>query len=219
MYLDIAGMIMLQKQLCKSFARALHKTTLIVMLPLSMAAAPAWGQEASPAVAPPAATTEVVQDTLYLKNGVTVTIHPQTESTVESLEARYPFLKEVLADVREHNEEHENSTRVLTTAVRDTESNTDLLFVSVVGPLTCGINSCQLNIFSNDGTGYKSALSVPAQAPLYAVKSDNEISLFFCSGDRQRSQWVLNNDGRFEHKGNVTHPQIGPACHKFSISD
>lgn len=169
-------------------------------------------------VAPPAATTQTIQDTLYLKDGETVTVQPETESTLENLEARYPFLKDVLTEVRQHNEEHKNSTRILTVAVRDTESNTDLLFVSVVGPLTCGVNQCQLNIFSNDGAGYKSALSVPAQTPLYAVKSNNEISLFFCSGDRQRSQWVLN-EGRFEHKGNVSKPQSGPACHEYTSPD
>ncbi|MDY0008089.1 MAG: hypothetical protein RBS08_00140 [Bdellovibrionales bacterium] len=210
---------MFQKHLRKEFARAFSKATLVLMLPLTLATAmPAAAQEASPAVAPetsitaaPAAET-AAQDTVFIKEGETTTVAPETKTALDTLEARYPFLKEILTDVRGYNEEFkDNPTQVLTSHLRDAENNIDIVFVSVEGPLTCGANSCQLNIFTNSGEGYKQALAVPAQSPFFVTKENKEVSIFFCSLEGERSQWVVSK-GLLEHKSNVVSPQMGPAC-------
>lgn len=204
---------MFQKHLRKEFARALSKATLIVMLPLALAAGPAAAQETSPAVAPETSVSEMVQqDTLLLKEGETVTVLPQTESDVDSLEKRYPFLKEVLSDVRAYNEEFKDTpTRVLVSTVRDPAQNIDMVFVSVQGPMTCGANQCQMNIFVSTPEGYKQAIAGPAPLPVMVHKDKGEVSVYFCSNEEGRSQFVLK-DGALEHKGNVIAPQLGPAC-------
>lgn len=245
MYLDISGMIMFQKNLRKEFARAFSKATLIVMLPLTMAAFPAAAQETAPEpapaaeqskfVAPPAQsispaqaeaqkqeTQEPAQDTVnaatsandevFLKEGETVSVLPQEESNIDTLEKRYPFLKEVLTDVRSYNEEfQDNPTKVMISTVRDTASKTDIVFVSVQGPMTCGASQCQMNIFVNNGEGYKQAAAGPAPLPIQVVKDKGEISLYFCSSESGRAQWVIKGN-ELQHVGIVTQPQSGPAC-------
>ncbi len=229
MYLDISGMIMFQKHLRKEFSRALSKATLVVMLPLTLAALPAAAQETTPAA--PAAATEQVQtpaaapaadttvapeaaspDDITIKEGDTIVVLPQRETDIDTLEKRYPFLREVLADVRLYNEEFKDSpTRVMTSTVRDTAQNVELVFVSVQGPMTCGANQCQMNIFINAGDGYKQATAGPAPLPVHVLKDKGEVSLYFCSVENGRAQWVLKN-GTLDFVGNVTAPQSGPAC-------
>lgn len=230
MYLDISGMMMFQKNLRKEFSRAFSKATLIVMLPLTMAAFPAAAQETSPAAAPVAAeqtqpaaeqgaapqdtasATANSSDEILLKEGDTVTVLPQQESSIDSLEKRYPFLKEVLTDVRSYNEEfQDNPTKVMVTTVRDTADKVDLVFVSVQGPMTCGASQCQMNIFVNNGEGYKQAAAGPSPLPIQVTKDKGEISLYFCSSESGRAQWVLKG-GELQHVGIVTQPQSGPAC-------
>lgn len=207
---------MLQKKYSREFARAIHKATLVVMLPLSLAAgASALAQETTPPSEPPAATASVetsAQETQYLTEGATLTVLPETEIPLDTLEARYPFLKPLLADVREYNEEiKDNPTRVYISRVRDQEKNIDIFFASVQGPITCGASQCQMNVFVNDGSGYKQASAGAAPLPATLVKKDGEISMYFCSGEMGRAQLVLTPDG-FEHKGNVISPQSGPPC-------
>lgn len=232
MYLDISGMIMFQKHLRKEFSRALSKATLIVMLPLTLAALPAAAaqeqapaapatateQVQTPASAPAADTTattapeEASSDDVIIKEGDTIVVLPQRETDIDSLEKRYPFLKEVLADVRLYNEEFKDTpTKVMTSTVRDTAQNVELVFVSVQGPMTCGANQCQMNIFVNAGEGYKQATAGPAPLPVHVLKDKGEVSLYFCSVDNGRAQWVLKN-GTLDFVGNVTAPQSGPAC-------
>jgi hypothetical protein len=215
MYLDIAGMIMFQKQLRKEFTRALSKATLVVMLPLALAAGgPAAAQDISPAVAPETAVTEQVsaQDTIFLKEGETVSVLPENDIGVDNLEKRYPFLKELLADVRSYNEEFEDRPTVaLVSTVRDTAQNIDMIFVSVQGPMTCGASQCQMNIFVGGEEGYKQAFAGAVPLPVMVHKDKGEVSVFFCSNEQGRAQFVLT-DGALEHKGNVISPQTGPSC-------
>jgi hypothetical protein len=214
MYLDIAGMIMFQKQLRKSFARALSKATLIVMLPLALAAGPAAAQEVSPAVAPETSLTEqtAAQDTLLLQEGGTLTVLPETDIGIDALEKRYPFLKDILTDVRQYNDDFpDRLTAALISTVRDTAQNVDMIFVSVQGPMTCGASQCQMNIFVGGDDGYKQAFAGAAPLPVVVQKDKGEISIYFCSNEEGRSQFVLK-DGTLEHKGNVIAPQLGPVC-------
>ena len=226
MYLDISGMIMFQKHLRKDFSRALSKATLIVMLPLTLAATPLAAQETSPsAPAAPAATTEQVQtstpaaaDTsanngnIILTEGNVVTVLPEQESNLDDLEKRYPVLKPILSDVRSYNEEFKDTpTKVMLTTVRDTAQKVDLLFVSVQGPLTCGASECQMNIFADNGDGYKQISAGPSPLPVQVLKEKGEISLYFCSTEAGRAQWVLKG-GELQHVGIVRQPQSGPTC-------
>jgi hypothetical protein len=214
MYLDISGMIMFQKHLRKQFARALSKATLVIMLPLALAAGPATAQETSPAVAPETSVAEqsAAQDTLFLKDGDTISVLPETDIGIDALEKRYPFLKDILADVRSYNEEvKDRPTTALISTVRDTAQNIDMIFVSVQGPMTCGASQCQMNIFVGSDEGYKQAFAGAAPLPVMVHKDKGEVSIYFCSNEQGRAQFVLSN-GTMEHKGNVISPQTGPAC-------
>lgn len=205
---------MFQKHLRKEFTRALSKATLVVMLPLALAAGPAAAQETSPAVAPETSvvSTQAAQDTVILTEGQTVTVLPETDIGIDNLEKRYPFLKELLADVRLANEEVEDrTTTAFIATLRDTAKNLDIIFVSVQGPLTCGASQCQMNIFVGGENGYKQAFAGAAPLPVMVQKEQGEISFFFCSNEEGRAHFTLK-DGTLEHKGNIVSPQAGPAC-------
>lgn len=205
---------MLQRKLRKDFMRAVYKATLILALPLSLATT-ALAQE-TPATktgadAPQMEQTQQVQDTLFLKEGGTVSVLPQTEISIDTAEKKYPFLKDVLSDIRSYNEEIKDSpTRLFSSTLKDTDTNIEFLFVMLEGPLTCGASQCQLRMFVNNGEGYAPLDAFPAQFPFYVVKENKEISLFFCS-EQGRSQWVFSN-GALTHKENTTAPQSGPSC-------
>ena len=224
---------MFQKHLRNGFSRALAAATLIVML----ASFPALAQEAAPAEAPAAAeqetpasdtaaapsadpaaapTTDTADtadnDEATIDEGGTVVVQPQHKEDIDSLEKRYPFLKDLLASVRLYNAEFKDSpTKVMTSAVRDTAQNVDLVFVSLQGPMTCDANQCQMNIFINSGAGYKQATAGPAPLPVHVLKDDGNVSLYFCSSENGRAQWALK-DGALEFVGTVTAPQSGPTC-------
>src|SRR6218665_889386 len=102
MYLDIAGMIMFQKQLRKDFSRTLRKATLLALLPLSLATASfasaqdVDGARTAPVPAEQTVTSEqpAAQDTtVLLEEGKTISIDPSTLVAVENVEARYPYMK------------------------------------------------------------------------------------------------------------------------------
>ncbi|MDP2206930.1 MAG: hypothetical protein Q8K65_11555 [Alphaproteobacteria bacterium] len=216
MYLDFLGMIMFQRQLRKEFTRALCKATLMALLPLSLATASlASAQEVDGNRAVPIPTEQTVtQDVLLLQEGKAITVEPETEISVESVEARYPFMKTTMDYLREVNKLREEDllarTTIMISTVRDVEKKTDIAILSVTGPLTCGSSQCHVGIFIDKGEGYKEAFSGAAPLPVTILKQNDELSFFFCSYTG-RAQWTLNGDV-LEHQGNVRFPQTGPSC-------
>lgn len=180
-------------------------------------ATPAADTPAADAVKPPenaAAAAAPVPETndSTIEEGGTIVVQPQGEEGIDSLEERYPFLKAMLADVRLYNEEFkDNPTKVMTSTVRDPAQNIELFFASVQGPMTCSDNQCQMNIFINAGDGYKQVTAGPAPLPVHVLKDDGVVSLYFCTPEDGRAQWVLK-DGSLTFVGNVIAPQSGPAC-------
>ena len=223
MYVDIAGMIMFQKQLRKEFSRTLCKATLLALLPLSLATASlASAQDVDGARNAPVPSEQTVtseqtaaQDTILLEAGKTITVDPSTLVSVENLETRYPYMKDLMDLLREFNKGRDTDllpqTIIRTSEVRDVKQGVDITIVSVEGPLTCGVSQCYVGIYINKGEGYKSAFLGSAPLPLRILKENNETSLYFCSPGDGRAQWTIKGD-TLAHQGNVRSPQAGPSC-------
>lgn len=208
---------MFQRQLRKEFTRTLCKATLLALLPLSLATASlASAQDVDGNRAAPVPSEQTVtKDTLLLEEGKTITVDPSTEISVESVEARYPFMKNMMDQLREFNKDRETDllaqTVIMTSTVRNTQQDVDITVVSVEGPLTCGLSQCYVGIYINKGEGYKQAFAGSAPLPIQILKQNDEISFFFCSSSEGRAQWTLKGD-ILEHQGNIRSPQTGPSC-------
>lgn len=225
MYLDIAGMIMFQKQLRKEFTRTLRKATLLALLPLSLATASlASAQDVDGARSAPVPAEQTVtsseqqpatQDTLLLEEGKTLTIDPTTEIKVESVEARYPYMKAMMDQLHEFNKGRDTDllpqTMIRTATVRDAQQGVNITIVSAEGPLTCGVSQCYVGIYIDKGDGYKQAFAGSAPLPVRILKENNETSLYFCAPGDGRAQWTIKGD-TLVHQGNVRSPQSGPSC-------
>lgn len=206
---------MFQKQLRKEFTRALCKATLLALLPLSLATMGAAASAQQTENQFPTEQQVVTQDTVLVEEGKTITVDPQNAISVESVEARYPFLKSMMDQLREFNKDREEDllaqTIILTSTVRDAQQGVDITVVSVEGPLTCGASQCYVGIYIDKGEGYKQAFAGTAPLPVKILKQNDEMSFFFCSSSAGRAQWTLKGD-TLEHQGNLTSPQIGPSC-------
>ncbi|MFN7113080.1 MAG: hypothetical protein ACK4PK_01830 [Alphaproteobacteria bacterium] len=217
MYIDFLGMIMFQRQLRKEFGRALCKATLMALLPLSLATSSVVSaQDVDINSASHVPTEQVLkQDGLLLEEGKAIKVDPDVEISVESVEARYPYMKNMMDYLRDFNKEYEEDllakTTITISTIRDVEKKTDIAVVSVTGPLTCGAAQCYVGIFIDRGEGYKQAFAGSAPLPVHILRQNDETSFFFCSHGDGRAQWTLKGDV-LEHQGNVRSPEVGPFC-------
>lgn len=183
------------------FRRAVNRTTVSLFLTASLLTplAVAGAQQSTDSIAPPAAT-EVVQaqaETLQLQKGVVSSVSLETVDDLDAMVKEYPFLAESVKFSKETFESSQQETTYSIAKAFDAETNTNLLFVSQTGPVTCGALGCTLNIYADTGEGYTKALDVLAFGEFYVGKNDDgKIAAFFCANDAysdwSRSEWQLN---------------------------
>jgi len=186
------------------FRRAVNRTAVSLFLGAALLA-PITGhaqQASDTAAATPTPIAEMaVQATpgteLQLEKGVISTVAMEVASDVDSLAKEYPFLADQVQFAKEVYESSGQQTTFSTARAVDAETNTQLLFVSQTGSVTCGALGCTLTVYANNGEGYKEALNLLAFGNVYVGKNDSgKISTYFCANesytDWKHAEWQLN---------------------------
>lgn len=184
------------------FRRAVNRTTVSLFLTASLLAplTVAGAQQSTDSINPPAAAAEMVQtqaDTLQLQKGLVSPVALEAVTDLDAMVKEYPFLAE---DVKFTNDIYEQSKQETTYSIAkafDAETQTNLLFVSQTGNVTCGALGCSLSIYTDAGEGYTKSLSLLAFGEFYVGKNDDgKIAAFFCANDAyadwNRAEWQLN---------------------------
>jgi hypothetical protein len=111
--------------------------------------------------------------------------------TLDHAAAAYPFLTSRVRDVRSTDATMSpgRAPTVSRVATGQLRPGLDLAFLSITGSNWCGSHGCLLDIYADDGSGYKPAGSLIADPPIYL--SAPRASMLLCVGFGPPREWVL----------------------------
>ncbi len=199
-----------------SWMSKFSKAALLLLLPVSMAVtsfshSAESAPEAKPAVTAPADTGTSAKQAVK-DNKADVTGFEElkfTEQTdLDALVKTYPGIEAVVNAVKEYPPEHRST--INTAVVKYSPDKSPVLFVQSMGKLDCGTAGCSLSAFTMNKDGKLTrVLNVSANIPIMMRKSDDNLRIYFCTGQGSR-EWELQQ-GVYEPTNRAGQP-VSPAC-------
>lgn len=132
--------------------------------------------------------------------------------SMDDIVSTYPFLQDDFQKTTEYKIKNSDQpvdvlTHMYIAESRDKETGVNILFVRFVGKkggLWCGSNSCSVDIYVDEGTGYQKANSIITSDDISISRVGRQVALFFSPPQSPETQeWVLK-----DHKFVASSPHL-----------